>query len=137
MLESAIRALVYEEQSRQRGALVRGLDLDSYIDKLLNQAEILGHFSPGRCEGFVAYYCNNYVSREAYISLFVVAPEARRTGLSESLLSHVVSIASARGFERLRLSVRKSNETAVRFYLRQGLVIAGDRDEEFLMERAV
>jgi ribosomal protein S18 acetylase RimI-like enzyme len=134
LLEAVVRALVQEEQRHQSGKLIRGVPVDQYLDKLFAQAELILHGTAERCYGFIAFYCNGRGTQDAYVSLLVVAPEARGTGLAASLLSTVKSIARARGFARVLLSVHKENAPALSFYARHGFGISEDRFDEVLLE---
>ena len=56
-----------------------------------------------------------------------VAPDARGEGVGGALLDAVVVWASARGCDRLVLSVTESNDTARVFYAARGFVDTGER----------
>ncbi len=54
-----------------------------------------------------------------------VAPEARGTGVGESLIGVVVEWARAKGRVQLQLDVSDSNESAIALYTRRGFVPSG------------
>lgn len=100
MSHQAITKLIVEEQTRQAGKLVTGVELEQYIDKLLTQAELVSHCEGQYCLGFIAFYCNRPSTGCAYISLFIVAPACRERGIAGVLLSHVDVTARTRGFKK-------------------------------------
>jgi ribosomal protein S18 acetylase RimI-like enzyme len=134
MLSDSIKSLILEEQARQLNLFVEGVDMDAYLVKLGEQAEILSDSVAGRCRGFVAYYCNDLATRQAYIALMAVDPRDRGVGLGGSLVACVLNIARQRGFTSCRLEVRKSNQAAQEMYLAQGFRVIEDRTSKYLSE---
>ena len=98
MLPDAIKSLILEEQARQSNRFVEGVDLEEYLVKLGEKAEILSDSVHGRCRGLVAYYCNDESTRQAFVTLVLVNPLDRGLGLGAALLSCVLSMARSRGF---------------------------------------
>ena len=67
-----------------------------------------------------------------------VSPEARGTGAADALVEAVCGWARQSGATAVRLSVRRSNGRAIRFYTRMGFVVAdepGDEPAEMAMVR--
>ena len=60
------------------------------------------------------------LTREEWVSDLWVLPESRRRGVGSRLLAMGESEIAARGHKICRLRVVKSNQVAVRFYLRRG-----------------
>jgi ribosomal protein S18 acetylase RimI-like enzyme len=89
----------------------------------------------GKCLGFVAYYCNDAASRIAYITLILLAPEARGSGLAQHLTDMVLETARRRQFNACRLEVRKINAHAQAFYRKLGFEQIEERPIKYLMER--
>lgn len=54
-----------------------------------------------------------------------VAPEARRAGVADALVSAVIAWARDGGYRTLRLEVSDANEAAVRLYERRGFAATG------------
>jgi ribosomal protein S18 acetylase RimI-like enzyme len=64
------------------------------------------------------------------VTSFWVAPHARGTGTADALVRAVEGWARRSGAVALRLSVRATNERAVRFYERSGFTASGDAGDE-------
>lgn len=134
MLDLAIKTLIFEEQARQSNRFVDGTDLDAYCHKLGERAEILADTQAGQCRGFIAFYCNDFSSRQAYITLVLIDPEHRGTGLGRTLVEAVLAVARRRGFATCRLEVRRSNDAAFAMYQSLGFRVVDDRREKYLLE---
>jgi ribosomal protein S18 acetylase RimI-like enzyme len=57
-----------------------------------------------------------------YLSLLVIAPERRGTGLGHELLAYGETYVRARGGRALRLIVQEQNPRALAFWMREGFV---------------
>lgn len=137
MLSESITALIRDEQSRQAGQFVEGVDLDSYIAKLGEKAEILSDSAEGRCRGFVAFYCNDAASRCAYITLVLVDPRDRGLRIGRALVTAVLDLARGRGFATCRLEVARRSVAAHAMYSSIGFRVIEDRAGKDLMEIAL
>lgn len=134
MLSDQVRKLIAGEQDRQQGRFIRGITLDDYLKKLGEKAELLVHYDAGICKGLVAYYCNDAASRTAFISLLLVDPSSRRTGVGKILFATVLEMIRQRSFERCRLAVDKHNFAALRFYERLGFSIVDEKAGQHVLE---
>jgi ribosomal protein S18 acetylase RimI-like enzyme len=137
MLSESIRSLILEEEARQSGRFLEGVDLQAYLAKLGDQSEIVSDAAQDRCRGFVAFYCNDESSRQAYITLVLVDPRDRSTGLGRSLVNQVLDIAKHRGYRSCRLEVAKQNEVAYAMYVSMGFRVVEDRAAKDLLEIAL
>lgn len=133
LLNPGVRALILEEQERQHGAFITGVDLESYLIKLGERAELLSDSGDGRCRGFVAYYCNDRATRQSYITLVLVDPRDRGHGLGRTLVAAVLSLARQRGFTSCRLEVATDNQAARDLYLSLGFTHVHDREGKSLL----
>jgi ribosomal protein S18 acetylase RimI-like enzyme len=109
------------------------VNIEEYIDRILTHADFLCHHTSGQCQGFVAYYCNDKSTPDAFITLFILAPETRGSGLAASLLNGVTVRSRHHNCSRLTLWVHKQNACAIRFYHRQGFRSCAVREHELLM----
>jgi ribosomal protein S18 acetylase RimI-like enzyme len=134
MLTEAIKTLILEEQARQAGRFVEGVDLETYLRKLDEHAEVVTDSLAGRCRGFVAFYCNDMTTRQAYVSLVLVDPQDRATGLGRRLVSEVLEICRQRGFVSCRLEVRKDNVAALGMYRALGFAPVAERANADVLE---
>ena len=134
MLSESIRSLILDEQTRQSGRFIEGVELQDYLAKLGEQSEILSDSSGAECRGFVAFYCNDQSSRQAYITLVLVDPRHRGSGLGRSLVQAVLEIAKRRGYQSCRLEVASCNSPAHAMYLAMGFRVVGQRASKDLLE---
>ncbi|HSP57960.1 MAG TPA: GNAT family N-acetyltransferase [Halomonas sp.] len=134
-----IRQLTRDEQERQAGELIGGIDLDGYLDKILAKADFAVLNAEGKCCGFCAFYTYEPALDAAFITLFLLAPEVRRNGMARGVLEVVAKSALQHGFRYLTLRVRQNNFLAIRFYLGQGfrIVRRHDRNIEMTLEMTV
>lgn len=62
--------------------------------------------------------------RVAFLEDMVVFPAGRGTGVGTKLLSEAISFARVQGCKRITLLTDRSNESAQRFYAKQGFVVS-------------
>lgn len=137
MLDESIKAMIINEQTRQSNRFIEGVDLEAYLERLGERAEILADTRAGRCHGFVAFYCNDLATRQAYITLVLVDPQDRATGLGRALVIGVLEICRRRGFVSCRLEVRKDNAAALGMYRALGFASIEQRATTELLELAL
>lgn len=137
MNSATLKAMICHEQERQNGCFITGVDINAYVDKLMACAEFVEHCAHGRCEGFIAYYCNDFISRQAFISLMIVAPKNRGKGVADGLMNFVVGVAERRGFACLSLEVKKRNHLARQFYIRHRFCLFDEHDDAYRMRRVL
>ena len=137
MITEAIKRLIVEEQRRQSDRFIEVVDLEAYLQKLDARAEILSVTEGEHCRGVVAYYCNDVSTRQAFITLVLIAPEDRGSGLGKALVNGVLEICRHRGFATCRLEVRGDNVAATAMYRSLGFMPIGERGGAQLMERAI
>ncbi len=134
MLTDSIKSLILEEHARERRRFLDDVDIDRYLAKLDAHAEIVSDSISERCRGFVAFYCNDIETKQAFITLVLVDPRDRGLGLGRALVACVLSVARHRGFTSCRLEVGKGNQVAYHMYLSQGFQVVEDRDRTYLLE---
>lgn len=137
MLTAAMKAMIRAEQASQAGRFVDNADLDAYLDKLDTRAEVVADTDAGRCRGFVAFYCNNMETRRAFITLVLVAPQDRGSGVGRALVSRALDVCRDRGFTSCGLEVRSDNDAAIALYSSLGFVMVSERDGRQTLESAL
>jgi ribosomal protein S18 acetylase RimI-like enzyme len=137
MLPASIRALILDEQTRQGNRFVEQYDIEAYMAKLGERAEILSDAVEGRCRGFVAFYCNDQATKRAFITLVLVDPRDRGLGIGRALVACVLDLAKRRGFTSCGLEVAKHNEAARAMYRSLGFQLIEDRAHKDLLEIAL
>jgi len=134
MLADTVKTLIREEQARQSGRFVEGTDLEAYLLRLDERAEVHADHVGTRCRGFAAFYCNNAATRQAYITLVLVAPQDRASGLGRALVSAVLDTCRGRGFTSCGLEVRSDNASALALYRSLGFAVVEERAGKQLLE---
>lgn len=77
--------------------------------------------------GVTGFLVAHKLVSEAEILNLAVHPEARRKGIGSQLIDAAIEWSRGLGAENVFLEVRASNANAIRFYERQGFVVAGKR----------
>lgn len=137
ILPAAIETLIRDEQRRQGGRFIEGVDLESYLQKLATRAEFVSDTVEGRCRGFAAFYCNNLQSGRAFITLVLVSPDDRSSGLGRTMVSRVLDVCRERGFARCALEVRADNAPALALYESLGFDVVEEHDGRKVLEKAL
>ena len=109
--------------------LIEKVDIQKYSKKIAEHANVYVLKEEVTC-GLEAIYVNDRERKTAYVTLFGILATYRRRHLGARLFEHCVQEAVAFGMRELKLEVRKDNEAALKFYLREGLKIMGDSDGE-------
>jgi ribosomal protein S18 acetylase RimI-like enzyme len=134
MLPESIRSLILHEQARQDNRFIEGIDVETYLAKLEERAEILSDCVAGRCRGFVAFYCNDQATKQAYITLVLVDPRDRDLGVGRALVSGALALAKGRGFTSCRLEVAQRNQVAQAMYASLGFHVIESNAGRNLLE---
>lgn len=132
-LSDEVVRLILDEQERQQGMFIHNMSMDTYLEKLGIGAEIVSDMIRGRCRGFVAYYCNDYETKSAFISLVLVDSQDRGLGLGRALTDFVLNTSKLRGFTSCQLEVKVDNTPAYNMYVSQGFKFIEERGESHLL----
>lgn len=132
MLEPSVRELILAEQERHR--FIEGVDINEYLAKLAARAEFLTAAGDGRCRGVVAYYANDQVTRRGFITLVLVNPLDRGTGVGRALVSCALELMKQRGLAACRLEVAHANTAARALYDSLGFTVVEGRAQRALLE---
>lgn len=97
------------------------INLNTYVDKLLSQADIYAYIIAGEIKGVVAYYANDPDLIDAYISFIAVDKMYRNAGIGNTLMRWVINDLKTKGFTYIKLTARKSSPS-VDFYKRFGFL---------------
>jgi ribosomal protein S18 acetylase RimI-like enzyme len=125
-LRQQIIDLVLREQAAHTLDIFVDVNINSYIEKIVNKAEISCLFDRGSISGFIAFYCNDFDAKTAFISLVLVSSRARSQGLGCLLVRQVLCIAKKRGFHTCDLEVLPSNKIAINIYRGLGFSVTGE-----------
>ena len=91
-------------------------DIADYVDKIMNKAKIIIHAEQNQIIGFVAYYDNDDLEENAYLSMLAISPKHQKKGLGSELMSYTIRNLNDKGFASYSLEVNEWNEKAINFY---------------------
>ena len=107
---------------------------DDYAAKILTNAEVFFCLSGGKIVALIAFYCNDFESRQAYVTMLAVNRDHRRRGFAERLLLAAIAHAREAGFRSMKLAVHTANEGALGLYCKLGFGQPEPRDQQLLLE---
>lgn len=108
------------------------MDIEQYAHKLERFGHFIVSWVEGELAGMVVYYRNDE-DRFIYIPLFVSIAKYARKGLGAKMLHRICEVNPT--YSQIRVQVLKSNENAIRFYLREGFVINGEDGNRYNLSR--
>lgn len=129
-----VLSLLHECDNSFEPPLSSHIDIEAYAKRLSNNAFfVLVKNDRGMIVAFTAYYLNQE-GAFAFIPEIWVADSCQRMGLGHKMIHQLIQMTP--GFVRcIRLEVRKNNEKACRFYIKEGFMMAEDRDAKMLLEK--
>ncbi|VVE31988.1 Mycothiol acetyltransferase [Pandoraea morbifera] len=131
-----IRELLFDENVRRGGKFIPG-DFDAYVEKIHRHAEFFRHYRNGKCDAFIAFYCNDPDAKRAFITLVLTAPSARGSKVGAGLVAAAVATAQARGFSSVELEVDVENAPAVALYKKSGFDVLRETAGRYVMKRSL
>lgn len=113
--------------------LHKGLDFDSYSQKLSTNARFIVSKFDADIVGFIAYYLNEK-GAFVYVPQTVVHKSARHKGVGHAMFSLLYESLPV-GIKTIRLEVLKANDAARSFYMREGFSCCGESNDRFQMAK--
>jgi len=104
-------------------ALTERVDLDSYVDKIINHASRFEAWFGDRLIGLVAVYMNDLSLKVAFITNVSVEQEHQGKGIAKKLLQRSIKKMSLLKFEEIQLEVSEQNKVAMKVYKELGFKI--------------
>lgn len=133
LLRAALTGLLEQVDGEFSPPLSQRLSLDSYANKLVDNAVIFPLIECGRLSAFVAMYCNDPDGKSAYITMVATAPTARGKGTAAGLVELSIQHARSRGFSQVALEVYRSNVAALKLYNKLGFVVARENPHSLFL----
>ena len=85
---------------------------------------------------FAAFYCNDKVDHQAFLSMIAVKPEYSRHGYGTKIFAYVIEKAQNSGMKSRVLDVGKENMAAIKFYQKLGFsFLKKCNDNSYFMSR--
>ena len=104
------------------------------LDKLIKNAKILVAYDE-EILGYNAFYCNNSITKTAYISLIAVDSTKQNKHIGTALLKGCEDICVSNGMLYLDLEVRKNNNNAIGFYENNKFYITEEKENSYMMRK--
>jgi ribosomal protein S18 acetylase RimI-like enzyme len=108
-------------------------DLNEYIEKLFVNAKIITVHENGALNGFIAYYKNDIINKNAFLTLILVDKQISKKGIGSFLIESAISDLKINDFDYFNLEVLKSNSSAIKFYEKYGFKIISDKNNFWAM----
>ncbi len=109
--------------------LAQKSDFESYIKKIIDNAIVLIAVKNDMPLGYIAFYANDSVAYTAYITLLAVDNEYQNQGVGHKLIKACEYYSKKNKMKYIKLEVKKYNETAIRFYDKNGFVRLDEHNE--------
>lgn len=87
--------------------------------------------------GFSAFYCNDNVTKTAYLSMIAVLKQYGGKGIGSLLLSDFQNISAGNGMKNTRLEVNVNNESAIYLYNKHGFIEIERNEKSVFMEKKI
>jgi ribosomal protein S18 acetylase RimI-like enzyme len=97
--------------------------IELYCDKLFEKAELVICIVDNRIAGLMAFYSNNKVTKEAFISLLCVKQEYRKLGIGKEIMIHCISKIKRSGMKYIKIETNSDNYIAIKLYENLGFKI--------------
>ena len=95
-------------------------NLDSYAQKLANNAVIHIVSSGNKIIAFAACYCNEILTKQAFLAQIAVRDAYRGLHIGSSLLELCIECSRKLGMEKMILEVDDDNASALKLYAKYG-----------------
>jgi len=136
LAEKYIYDSLSEHESSTTFSLLGSNNIDEYVNKIINNAEVIFWTEKSEYCGFIAFYANQNSRTQSFITMVFVGTENRGKGIAKALIDLVLSVSQARGFQHCCLSVHINNETAKNIYTKMGFSEVS-RDTQYVQMRSV
>lgn len=133
MIYNQIENMIREEQKLKGKDFIDVGNLNNYIDKIKNKAELIAHIVEGVCVGFIAFYANDETQENAFITMVMIRSDMRGRKIAGSLLTAVLENLKSRGFKFCNLEVRTNNTNAIKLYENFGFKIKSINSNSIFM----
>jgi ribosomal protein S18 acetylase RimI-like enzyme len=113
------------------------VDINTYSNKLVQNADCFFIKNRGKNIGFLAIYTNDHSGKIAFISSISIIPEYQGTGISQKLMDFSIKHAREKGMKYLRLEVSKNNIRAMKYYEKNIFNIESTDNNSLIMIKSI
>ena len=92
-----------------------------FSHKIINLGVVMAEVRNNNIIGIVAFYCNNIVEKQAYVTLCAVDSEYRGRGIAKHLLLNAVEYVRGKKFNKI--GIHSNNPLAIEIYKKIGFNI--------------
>jgi len=132
MFKEDLIQFLEKNNTRAKGLAIT-ISIVDYVDKLLNNANIIVHIENNQLVGVMAYYANN--AAYGFLTLALINENYQGKGIGKRLLQYSINDLQFKKIKIFKLEVLKSNEKAIQFYKKLNFNIVQEKSEFFIMER--
>ena len=100
------------------------VEIGNYAQKLASKATRFEAWSGGTLVGLVATYCNDSVTRIAYITNVSLLKEWTGKGIAGHLINLCIARAKDAGIRQINLEVAQANTPAIQLYEKNGFTVS-------------
>lgn len=107
-------------------------DLAGYVRKIILNADTFIITAQDDI-GLLSIYCNDYISRKAFITSIGIEPNYSGKGIAQKLLQYGITHVKEKGFLVLELEVNRKNDNAINFYKKNAFITCSENSSSLYM----
>lgn len=104
------------------------LDIETYAEKIVQNAVTFEAWDEGRLVGLVAAYINDPERQNSYVTHVCVVPDLAGQGIAATLIEACLAKARRDRFAEMTLEVGRENLRAIGLYEKFGFRVQDDKD---------
>lgn len=135
MFFDQIEHMVKTEYSLRGRDFIDVDNVDNYVNKIKNKAELVAHIVEGVCVGFIAFYANDEAKENAFITMVMIRSDMRGRKIAGSLVTAVLENLKSRGFKFCNLEVKENNVSSIKVCESLGFKIKNKKLKSVFMFR--
>lgn len=116
-----------QRELEKNSNLLRSINLTEYFLKIDKKCQWIKWYINEELVGVIAYYCNDLVSKIAYITLVLVDAEYRGRGIAKMMLEKLFLDVKLKDFNQCHLEVNSQNFNAYNLYRNLGFRILKEK----------
>ena len=118
--EEAIKSIFDLRQCLYNQELNDEIILRALAQKYYHNGVLLKAQYDSECVGLCAFYCNDFSSNKAFLSMLLVNPCHRGKGIGTKLLNDMEVFCKSKGMAFVNLEVNRNNHNAISLYEKLG-----------------
>lgn len=96
------------------------VDIPDYASKLIKKARLFGFKVDEQLSALIAFYCNDVVTKNAYISYLAVSPACTGRGIASKLLETCFEKCIEENMQAIYVKTEFNNRKAIKLYEKSG-----------------